>query len=53
MSIADVIRSIEREMYVNSVGKGNSENGDRERNREENHRERRTNGADSCERKGL
>lgn len=53
MSISEVISSIEREMYINAVEKGNSENGDRERNREEDHRERRTNGADSCERKGL
>ena len=53
MSISDVIRSIEHEMYINVVEKGNRKNGDRERNREENHRERRTNGADSCERKRL
>ena len=53
MSISDIIRSIEREMYINAVEKGNSENGNRERNREEDHRERRTNGTDSCERKGL
>ena len=53
MSIADVISSIEREMYINAVEKGNNENGNRERNREENHRERRTNGTDSCKRQGL
>lgn len=53
MRISDVIRSIEREMYINAVEKGNRENGNREGNREENHRERRTNGADSCKRKGL
>ena len=53
MSISDVIRSIEREMYINAVEKGNSENGNREGNREEDHRERRTNGTDSCKRKRL
>lgn len=53
MSISDIIRSIEREMYINAVEKGNNENGNREGNREENHRELRKNGADSCERKGL
>lgn len=53
MSISEVIRSIEREMYINAVEKGNNENGNREGNREEDHRERRTNGTDSCERQGL
>lgn len=53
MSISDVIRSIEREMYINAVEKGSSENGDREGNRKEDHRERRTNGTDSCKRQGL
>ena len=53
MSISDVIRSIEREMYINAVEKGNNENGNREGNRKENHRERRANGADSCKRQGL
>lgn len=53
MSISEVIRSIEHEMYINAVEKGNSENGNREGNREEDHRECRANGTDSCKRQGL
>lgn len=47
MSISEVIQSIEREMYINAVEKGNGEHGDGKRDKDADYRESGRDGKDS------
>lgn len=53
MSISEVIQSIEREMYINAVEKGNKGDGNGERVKDPDYRESGRDGKNSCERQGL